>query len=313
MDEDEVGGAAPSTASRAPSPVNGGGFGVGAVAAPSVIGSAADDTSPVERGRKEVKFSLKVARAVCARVAAGESQVSICSDPDMPSRASVLRWSKERPKFAADLAKAKAVGGRKANGYPSTYCAATAHEIFERMCEGEGVNSICRDPAMPAFSTVYYWRRQFPEFREAMETARKIQAERLCDLGWEIAEGVTPETAHATRVKLGQLRWTAAVLAPRTYGRFRVQDPPGETTVQAVCVRHFKVEMREDGARRVVAYWPNPDTGKVEREPAGEFEGGFTIAERRYLDLKAELEAHGRGERATRPAGEPEADDEAWL
>lgn len=173
------------------------------------------------RRRGEVRFSLEVARAVCARVASGESQVSICGDPSMPSRASVLRWSKERPKFAKALAKAKAVGGRKANGYPSTYCAATAHEIFERMCEGEGINSICRDPGMPAFSTVYYWRRQFGDFRELMATARQIQAERFCDLGWEIACEITPETAYATHVKLGQLRWTAAALAPRRYGRIK--------------------------------------------------------------------------------------------
>jgi hypothetical protein len=260
-----------------------------------------------------VRFSAKVARAVCARVAAGESQVSICADPAMPSRSTVLRWAKAAPTFAAALAKAKAASGRKAKGYPSGYCAATAHEVFERLCEGEGLLSISRDPAMPSLSTFHYWRRQFAEFRAALETARAIQAERFCDLGWEIAEGVTPKTAHATRVKLAQLRWTAAVLAPRKYGKFRVQDPPGEATVQAICVRHFQVELREDGARRVVGYWPNPDTGKVEREPAGEFEGGFTIAERRYLEFKAGLDAHLRGEGAARPARAPEADDEQWL
>jgi hypothetical protein len=283
--------------------------------APSVIGSAADDTSPASQGRRaDVRFSLEVARAVCARVAAGESQVSICAEAGMPSRSTVFCWARDRPTFAKALAKAKAVGGRKANGQPSSYCAATAHEIFERMCEGETVVSICRDPAMPSFSTIYYWRRQFADFRAAMETARKIQAERFCDLGWEIAEGVTPETAFATRVKLAQLRWTASVLAPRDYGRFKVQEPPQETTVQTICIRSFAVELREDGARRVVAYRPNPTTGKVEREPAGDWERpGFTIEEARYLKLKGELAAHLQGERAARPAPEPSEDDEQWL
>lgn len=255
-------------------------------------------------------FSAKVARAVCARVAAGESQVSICADPAMPSRATVLRWAKRLPTFAAALARAKAVSGRKAKGYPSGFCAATAHEVFERMCEGEGLLSISRDPAMPSLSTLYYWRRQFPDFRLAVETARAIQAERFCDLGWEIAEAATPETAHATRVKLGQLRWTAAVLAPRAYGKFKVQDPPGESTVQTICIRHFAVEMREDGARRVVAYRPNPSTGKVEREPAGEFEGGFTMEEQRYLTFTAEVKAFREAEAPPPPTREV---DEQWL
>jgi hypothetical protein len=188
----------------------------------------------------------------------------------MPSRASVLRWSKERPKFAKDLAKAKAVGGRKASGYPSTYCAATAHEIFERMCEGEGVLSICRDPAMPSFSTVYYWRKQFADFRELMETARKIQAERFCDLGWEIADAVTPETAYATQVKLAQLRWTAGVMAPWAF-RLKMVEPPGEQPVQSLLIRRFEIETRADGARRVVAYCPNPRTGLPERDSEGQW------------------------------------------
>jgi hypothetical protein len=92
-------------------------------------------------------------------------------------------------------------------------------DLFRRLCEGESLVAICADPAMPCFSTVYYWRRQFPEFAETMRVAREIQAERFCDLGWAIASGVTPEAAYATEVKLRQLRWTAAVLAPRRYGR----------------------------------------------------------------------------------------------
>ena len=75
------------------------------------------------------------------------------------------------------------------------------------------------------------------------------------------------------------------------------------------------VELREDGARRVVAYRPNPTTGKVEREPAGDWDRpGFTIEEARYLKLKAEMAAWQAEERAAaRPAAEPDEDDEQWL
>ena len=173
-----------------------------------------------------MRFTAELGRAICARVASGESQVAICAEAGMPSRATLWRWTQAMPKFAAELQAAREAGGvARANGRLSTFCQATADEIFRRLCEGESLVAICADPAMPCFSTVYYWRRQFPEFAEAMRAAREIQGERFCDLGWEIASGVTPETAYATHVKLAHLRWTAGVLAPRRYGRLKPQEP----------------------------------------------------------------------------------------
>jgi hypothetical protein len=129
------------------------------------------------------------------------------------------------------------------------------------MCAGEGVKRICEDPAMPSFSTVYYWRKHFAEFREAMRVAREVQAERFCDLGWEIAEAVTPQTAQATRVKLAQLRWTAAVLCPRSYGRMKPAEAPAPQREQTILFRHFKIETHpETGQSRVVGYTPDPET-----------------------------------------------------
>lgn len=172
--------------------------------------------------RAAVKFSAALGRAICARVASGESQMAICAEEGMPSRATLWRWVKEMPRFAAEFQRARQAGGvARANGRLSTFCQATADEIFARLCEGEPLISICADPAMPCFSTVYYWRRQFPDFAEAMRVAREIQGERFCDLGWEIAKQVIPEAAYATDVKLRQLRWMAGVLAPKRFGRIK--------------------------------------------------------------------------------------------
>jgi hypothetical protein len=205
--------------------------------APSTIGSSADGPPPPPEGgggraaqrrkpaRPAVRFTAALGRAICSRVAAGESQVAICAEPGMPSRATLWRWVKEMPKFAAAFQAARVAGGVGGeNGRLSSFSQAAADEVFRRMCEGEAVTAICADPAMPCFSTLYYWRRQYPEFAEAMRVAREIQAERFCDLGWEIACGVTPETAKATQVQLGQLRWTAAVLAPKRFGRLKPQE-----------------------------------------------------------------------------------------
>ena len=81
------------------------------------------------------------------------------------------------------------------------------------------------------------------------------------ELGWEIAYAVTPKTAYATHVKLGQLRWTAGMLAPRKYGRTKPVEADVPAQVQTVLLRHFKIERHpETGQRVVVGYTPDPKT-----------------------------------------------------
>ncbi|MDB5498337.1 MAG: hypothetical protein JWP28_2368 [Phenylobacterium sp.] len=185
-----------------------------------------DDDLPARPGRRSyVRFSAALGRAICERVASGETEASICRDTGMPDRDTLRRWAKTLPVFGAELARARAAGGRRVyHGVPSIYDATIAQAFYERVCEGESVLAICRDPQMPSFGSFYRWRKHNPDFAKLMAEARAIQAERFCDLGWEIASAVTPETAYATQVKLGQLRWTAGVLAPRKYGRTK----PGE-------------------------------------------------------------------------------------
>jgi transposase-like protein len=242
-----------------------------------------DETLPAEAGRRRspVRYTAGLAKAICARVAEGEFLAEVCREAGMPNRTAIYRWLARCPRFAARLEAARRTwamservrerthgpqGSRMGQG--SSYSAAVADEIFERMCEGESVMGICRDPAMPGFSTVYRWRRAFPDFAEAMRVAREVQAEFYCDRGMEIADAVTPETAHATRVRLAQLRWTAGVMAPARFGRMKpldVEQPPEPP--QAYYVRHFRVEVRpEDGATRVVAFRPDLATGEVIRE-----------------------------------------------
>ena len=233
------------------------------------------DNLPAAAGgrRAAVHYSLRVVRAFLARVASGESQASIFRDPAMPGRGGVEHWVKTRPRFAQRLRHARAVSGHLGKGgSPSTYCPVTAHEIFRRVCEGESVTAICRDPAMPCFSTVYLWRRTFPDFAEAMRVAREVQAERLCDEGWEMAQAATPGTAIVTSVRLAQLRWMMGHMAPRAWGKLKavepdiepLEDSEGAQQVTFV-VKHYKIEEREDGSHRVVAFVPDEATGAMVR------------------------------------------------
>src|SRR5204863_5502206 len=98
-----------------------------------------------------------------------------------------------------------------------TYCPEIGDEIFARLCEGESLTAIGRDPSMPCLSTIFYWRQRIPAFEKAVALGKEIQAERACDKAGEIADAATPETAYLAHVRLTQLRWEAGIKAPRVY------------------------------------------------------------------------------------------------
>ena len=77
---------------------------------PTDAAPPARDLNP--RPRPYVQFSAKLARQVCIRPAAGETQVAICADPAMPSRATIGRWARNLPGFARIFARAKAAACR---------------------------------------------------------------------------------------------------------------------------------------------------------------------------------------------------------
>jgi hypothetical protein len=255
MDDDERGPAeTPGAAAAAAGPEP------GADAADrddGAAGAAAESWGP----HRVPGFTAEAGRAICARVRSGETLAAICAEAGMPSRATLWRWTKSMPRFAAELAQAKAAAGRFAcGGRPSTYCEETATEFFHRLCEGESVLDICRDPAMPSFSTFYLWKKRFRAFDALMEQAREVAAERLCAEGMARARAVTPESARADRVMLQHLRWTCGVTWPRRY-RQKPTEAERQPEVQRYLFQHYRLQVREDGAQRVVAPVPDPETG----------------------------------------------------
>jgi hypothetical protein len=233
---------------------------------------ASDDESAPVPQRGYVRFSATVARAVCRRVAAGERQQDICADPTMPSMVSIYRWSRDRVAFTRALARARALGASVAGSRIYGFCPAAANEIVARVSEGEMLTLICADPHLPSVRTVVRWRMDNPEFAEDLRQAREALAERFSDLGWKMAMEATPETAYLTRVRLGQLRWTTAVLGPRTHGRLKPAEPPQPPEVTTYLFRHFDIEEHpETGQHRVVGYTPHPETMLPVRSSEGEW------------------------------------------
>ena len=223
-----------------------------------------------------VRFSAEVGRVLLARVAEGEPISRIVRDPGMPSQKTVRRWAERSGRFRRLLERAKALGGWSASGRPPAgYCPVTAAAICARLSQGEPMTAICEDPTMPGHSTVYRWRDEQPDFARALERARQVVAERLFDLGWEIARAVTPADVQATRVKLTQLRWMAGAMAPSRFGRFKAVASEAETVWETeapanprevrIEVRRFGVDTREDGAQRMFEYRRDPVTNLLTR------------------------------------------------
>jgi hypothetical protein len=223
-------------------------------------------SAPAPR-KTDVRWSEGLARRICRRVAAGELLCQVLREDGMPTQQAVAKWEKDKPAFRHALTQARIEGGRPkgSRGPAFGYNEGIAREIFERMCDGESLSAICRDPTMPSRSTVLYWRRQFAAFDELVRRGREAQAEHFCDLGLDLAMQATPETAYLTHVRLGQLRWMAGTMAPRQY-RTKLVEPEAPVEENRVLWRHFKSELDPaTGKLRVVTYWPNPDTGRLER------------------------------------------------
>ena len=267
--------------------------------------------------RGYVRFSATVAREVCRRVAAGESQVSVCADPAMPSRAALKRWAERHPGFGRVFDRAKAMAPRKAVSGRG-FCAATAEEVVARVSQGEMLSTIADDPAMPSLRTIMRWRAEHPEFDAEMRLAREALAERFGDLGWKLAMEATPETAFLTQVRLKQLRWTAAVLGPRTHGRLKPAEPPEPAQTHTVLFRHFKIEENlETGQHRVVGFTPDRNTMQPVRTSEGPWKDPIDPVARaagiqELIDRRAAARRGEAREATGEPRGRPD-DPEGWL
>jgi hypothetical protein len=186
---------------------------------------------------RALPYDEALARRVLDRIAAGSLLRDLWRDPSLPTRGDLRRWRQADPAFAARLREAvnRARGRRM-----TTYDPAVADAICLRLIEGQSLRGICSDPAMPCVWTVYEWLKTQPAFAHAMGVARELQADRLTDLGWEIARSITPQNARAVRVQLTQLRWWVGKLSPWKYGPRKPHDPAADKhRVQHVYVKRF--------------------------------------------------------------------------
>lgn len=131
-----------------------------------------------------VPFSPAVAHKILFALALGFGLREICRGEAMPTRATVMRWRRERPDFAAEVAAARSAGGLSGVGRPTMYGEVTLDAIYTRLCEGEPLRTICRDPAMPGRSTVHVWLKRHPEAARLVASGRRFGELMAADRLW---------------------------------------------------------------------------------------------------------------------------------
>ena len=208
--------------------------------------------------RAPVRYSPELGEAICARIAAGESEAALARDPGMPSVRAIHVWRAREPAFGAAYEAARRTARRwrlarekvadtgkrwraalraRADrpGRVSILTPELTETICARIAAGESVLAIGADPAMPCAPSIYGWARRNQAFRAAYLRAKDIGTNILFDAAWEIALESTEATVRADRLRIDTLRWHVATLAPKKYGR----DAEDEAPTQMVVIQRF--------------------------------------------------------------------------
>lgn len=105
-------------------------------------------------------------------------------------------------------------------GRPTKFSAEVANKICDRLAQDEGLETICRDKHMPGVTTVYRWRRENDDFRQAYARAREDQGHTVADgLGDIRRKLLRGELDAATATAAANIaKWEASRRASKDYG-----------------------------------------------------------------------------------------------
>lgn len=115
-------------------------------------------------------------------------------------------------------------------GRPSSYTPEVGLAICERLANGESLQAICRDDAMPRREKVLRWLAANPDFRTQYALAREEQADLLADqiveiadtpfMGIKIKDGrvIECDMIEHRRLQVDARKWFASKVAPKKYG-----------------------------------------------------------------------------------------------
>lgn len=113
----------------------------------------------------------------------------------------------------------------------SHYTDELAAAICLRVADGESLRSVCRDPAMPAMSTVFKWLNEQKVFSEQYARAKETAADAMAEDIQEIADEAPRMTTNKhgadivdngfetfRKTRIDTRKWIASKLKPKKYG-----------------------------------------------------------------------------------------------
>jgi hypothetical protein len=111
-----------------------------------------------------------------------------------------------------------------------------AESIVDAIYSGKTITSALEDvPYAPTYSTFSKWRREYPEFNQAIVWARQAVADKMVEEVNDIAVATLtdPENVPAANAKVAidAKKWIASKFNPRTYGDRLALE--GEVTLSA--------------------------------------------------------------------------------
>lgn len=125
-------------------------------------------------------------------------------------------------------------------GRPTRYTKALGDRICSQLAEGKSLRTVCRDPKMPAKTTVFRWLRMpsMKDFRDQYARAKEEAADAMAEDILDIADDGTndymeklnkdgeptglymfnKEAALRSRIRIDARKWLMAKSKPKKYG-----------------------------------------------------------------------------------------------
>lgn len=156
--------------------------------------------------------------------------------PPLPRTFYVASPPQRQPKKRAPAKKAAKKRAARKPGRPTLYSETLTAEICRRLHESEegeipeSLRQICRDPMMPALSTVCDWLRRHAEFSERYARARELRKDALVERLMKISQdarthahgapatGEAAARVQAIKLEIDTLKWILGKEYARDYG-----------------------------------------------------------------------------------------------
>ena len=105
-------------------------------------------------------------------------------------------------------------------GRPTDYNETLAAAICERLVEGESLRAVCRDPDMPAISSVMLWLTKHASFTEQYAKATEERAHGMFEDMLDIADDAEEEASSVAkaRLRVDTRKWALSKMMPKKYG-----------------------------------------------------------------------------------------------